>query len=126
VVAILPRSAIQNLFITKEYNHEGIYRLRFYKGGEWVEVFIDDYIPCFPLGLPMFMHSTNYEIWLPLLEKAYAKLLGGYEQLIKGSVSEALGYLTGFPTQQLTLRDEAVFHLIETNKLWTVLRLFTS
>ena len=37
---------IERLFITKEWNKEGVYRLRICKDGEWVEVTIDDLFPC--------------------------------------------------------------------------------
>ena len=72
---------IDRLFITKEYNEMGIYKLRLCKNGEWVVITIDDYIPCFYNGGPMFSRSTGKEIWVLLLEKAYAKLHGHYYSL---------------------------------------------
>ena len=37
---------VRRLFITQEYNPEGIYKIKLCKNGEWVIVTIDDYIPC--------------------------------------------------------------------------------
>ena len=48
---------IENLFITKKSNSEGVYRIRFCKNGEWVEVTIDDYIPCQPMSGPIFCNT---------------------------------------------------------------------
>lgn len=39
---------IERLFITKEINEFGIYRVKFCKNGEWVTVTVDDYFPCYP------------------------------------------------------------------------------
>lgn len=44
-------------------------------------------------------HLTNYSMWLPLVEKAYAKKLGDYEKFHKGGFSsDALKILTGKKT----------------------------
>lgn len=39
---------IERLFITKEINEFGIYRVKFCKNGEWVTVTVDDFFPCYP------------------------------------------------------------------------------
>ena len=46
--------------------------------------------------VPLFAHSTGqYEAWLMVVEKAYAKLNGGYGALEGGTVDAALSLLTG-------------------------------
>ena len=49
----------------------GIYRFRFYRMGEWMDIIIDD-------QLPKKFHAKvkNNEYWVPLVEKAYAKFFG--------------------------------------------------
>jgi calpain-15 len=105
---------IENLFITKEVNDEGIYWLRFFKNGEWEEIVVDDYFPCYPKGGPIFSYNTNNELWLLLLEKAYAKLHGSYGNLLEGTPIEAFYDLTGLPCTSLTLRDESVYNMMQT------------
>jgi hypothetical protein len=47
-------------------------------------------------------------MWLPIIEKAYAKVHGGYAKITEGRPYEALIDFTGKPTMSLSLRDEAV------------------
>jgi hypothetical protein len=39
---------IQKLFKTSEFNAEGLYVIKICKNGEWQDVFVDDFIPCYP------------------------------------------------------------------------------
>lgn len=88
---------------------------------------VDDFIPCFPNAGPIFSHNSDLSVlWLALLQKAYAKLHGGYEKLINGSACDLLLDLTGFPTLSLTLRDEAVFDMIQSGQLWHMIKLYLS
>ena len=89
---------VENLFITKEKNKEGLYRIKFCKNGEWVEVTIDDYFPCSPLGGPLFGRAHDNEMWVMLIEKAYAKLHGNYFTLRGGFANEGMIDLTGCPS----------------------------
>eukprot|EP00960_Hanusia_phi_P041268 754920-Hanusia_phi.AAC.3 len=74
----------------------GIYTVRFYKNGKWVNITVDDRLPATLQGNFLFSRSQKgTELWLPVLEKAYAKLHGCYELLFQGSVQYALKDLTG-------------------------------
>jgi calpain-15 len=97
---------IRRLFITKEYNEKGLYQLRICKNGEWVKVTVDDYIPCYYSGGPMFCRATGDELWVLLLEKAYAKLHGNYVQLRAGFVTHGMSDLTGAPTREYKFPKE--------------------
>lgn len=46
------------------------------------EIIIDDYVPVNKLGIPLFCQPNKNEIWVPLLEKAWAKANGSYENII--------------------------------------------
>lgn len=101
------------LFSDQEYNYEGVYKIKVFLAGEAEEVVIDDLIPCYPQGGPIFSHNRRKnELWMPLVEKAFAKIHGSYEGLLKGNPTDALLSLTGFPTMSITLRDENIFQLI--------------
>lgn len=75
-------------------------------------VTIDDLFPCYPHGTPLFSQNVNNELWVLILEKAYAKLHGGYYQLRNGFLNEALSDLTGSPTLAYDLGDSNVTHFI--------------
>jgi hypothetical protein len=42
---------------------------------------IDDYLPFNELGENNFAYSGNMNFWVPLVEKAYAKLNGNYQHI---------------------------------------------
>lgn len=113
---------VERLFITKEINNRGVYRVKICKNGEWVTVTIDDYFPCFPEGGPMFSRAHCNELWVLLLEKAYAKLHGNYLLLRGGYASEGLMDLTGCPTIFYDFGDEFVRMLVDSGEFWKLMR----
>jgi hypothetical protein len=49
--------------------------------------------------------TVSIAIWVPLIEKAFAKLKGGYPNIGKGgSARAALGHLTGVPAKSIALK----------------------
>ncbi|XP_072398094.1 calpain-9-like isoform X1 [Diabrotica undecimpunctata] len=87
----------------------GIFRFRFWCFGEWKDVFIDDKLPTYK-GRLVYLHcANNSEFWAALLEKAYAKLYGCYEQLLYGSTTRALQDLTGGIVQSFGLSHQDRF-----------------
>jgi calpain len=85
------------------YRKNGLYVFRFFKDFEWRYVIVDDRLPCSTLnGLPVFGSCMNsHELWVPLIEKAYAKLHGCYETLISGFIDDALTDLTGLVAEKI-------------------------
>lgn len=96
---------VDRLFITKKYNEDGLYRLKLCKNGEWVEVTVDDYFPCHANGGPIFSKANGNELWVLLLEKAYAKVHGNYYTLRGGFANEGMMDLTGSPTECFDFQD---------------------
>ena len=103
----------------------GIYKIRLCKNGEWVVVTIDDYIPCYYNAGPIFSRSNGDELWVMLLEKAYAKLHGNYYCLRFGQTQHGLIDLSGCPSHEI---DFNVVKSDPTGKedLWTDLTSFDS
>lgn len=72
---------VQHLFYTKEINRAGCYLVYFYVNGIKTPVIVDDWFPVNEDGTIAFAHSKNQEIWVSLLEKAWAKLHGSYARV---------------------------------------------
>lgn len=71
---------VESMFLTREVNEAGCYALKFFINGEPETVVIDDYFPwCAHKNNWAFSRSSNEkEIWVLLLEKAWAKIFGSY------------------------------------------------
>jgi len=81
---------------------------RFWQYGDWVDVVVDDFLPCKNERL-IFMHSdSKNEFWSALLEKAYAKLHGSYEHLLGGKSSDAMVDFTGGCPESYSLESSKV------------------
>ncbi|VFQ64036.1 unnamed protein product [Cuscuta campestris] len=119
-VAVLTEvSRISEVIITPEYNEEGIYTVRFCIQGEWVPVIIDDWIPCESPGKPAFATSRKKnELWVSILEKAYAKLHGSYEALEGGLVQDAVD-VTGGAGEEIDMRSTEAQIDLASGRLWS-------
>jgi hypothetical protein len=71
---------LQNLMLYDGIEY-GFCVFQFFKNGEWKYVIIDTLIPTnSKTGKPIYGRcDENNEFWLPLMEKAFAKLHGSYE-----------------------------------------------
>ena len=93
--------------------------------GEWVPVVVDDWIPCESPGKPAFATSRKgNELWVSILEKAYAKLHGSYEALEGGLVQDALVDLTGGAGEEIDMRSAQAQIDLASGRLWSQLLRF--
>ncbi|CAE7764178.1 DEK1 [Symbiodinium pilosum] len=105
LASVADRSEIlQQAFLTHCYDPRGKYKIRLWdqvrskKGSQWVVVVIDERIPCHAGTLnPRFAQANSNEMWALLMEKAFAKMYGGYDKLEGGQMSWALSAITGNP-----------------------------
>jgi len=58
--------------------------------------YVDDYFPCKPDGKPAYSKTKEGELWVALIEKAFAKCYRSYEELYGGQSAEALFQMTGY------------------------------
>jgi len=99
-------------------DYAGIFHFRFWLYGEWVDVVIDDRLPFFADGKLVFANNKEQpdEFWAALLEKAYAKLYGNYENLEAGQTTDALIDMSGGIEESFDLKK-----LDDPTSLWTAL-----
>jgi calpain, invertebrate len=108
------------------YRKKGMYIFRFFKNFKWIYVLIDDRLPCNNRELVFGKCRNPRELWVPLIEKAYAKLHGCYESMISGFTDDGLTDLTGFVSEKVLLHNpktETFPHpsLIDADSFWQYL-----
>ncbi|KAF2027066.1 cysteine proteinase [Setomelanomma holmii] len=127
----------------------GVYGFVFYRDGEWIWTAVDDNLYLRnsdfdaygdrydPTGIKETRYKTNHqtgsealyfascadenETWLPLLEKAYAKVHGDYDAIAGGISGEAVEDLTGgvttkILTDRILSKERLWRELLEVNK----------
>lgn len=72
--------------------------------GKWMTIDLDQYIPYYDKQ-PAFSRSGQDELWVILLEKAWAKLYTSYRRIEAGYGEEPLHDLTGAPTRQIGFKN---------------------
>jgi calpain-15 len=96
--------SIDDLFITKKTNEYGIYAVYLCIDGFWRVVMVDDLFPCKDTG-PIYSSSLEKELWVMILEKAWAKIFGSFSNIIAGNPREVLKALTGGITWECKTND---------------------
>uniref|UniRef100_A0A8C6KKP3 Zgc:85932 n=1 Tax=Nothobranchius furzeri TaxID=105023 RepID=A0A8C6KKP3_NOTFU len=91
--SLLKKVVPLNQSFQDDYN--GSFIFRFWQYGQWEEVRIDDFLPTQENQLIYLSSPERQEFWSSLLEKAYAKLKGGYRALDMGFPHEAMVDMTG-------------------------------
>jgi hypothetical protein len=87
-------SAIQNSI---RDNGDGTYTVRFYDNGQARYITVDGDLYRYATGNPIYARGANpREIWMSIIEKAYAQMHGGYDKIGHGGrTANAIHALTG-------------------------------
>ena len=87
---------LKRMFRQSSKNENGFYEITLFIDGKRQIVIVDDYLPVYKKNnKPCYAKSNKNEIWVMLLEKAWAKVNGGYANIISGLPCEAMEFLTG-------------------------------
>ena len=104
------------VFIDKDKQRNNCYQLRVFIRGIPKIICLDDYYPCDDKDFFAFAMSGRRELWVQLLEKAWAKINGSYARTIAGVPSEAFACLCEAPCV-------TYFHKkYPANQLWMMLK----
>ena len=119
---------IPQIFKTEKVSPNGLYELYIYTNGHFKILILDDYFPIIKgSNLLRFSKPIKSEIWLLLLEKAFAKLNGGYGSLFSCNISHVIQTFTGFSIERLFFYDlldiEDLEDIIRINKSINIINL---
>ncbi len=109
---------VQKLFPQRERNPSGCYPVNLFVSGQFVQVVIDDYFPVNANKKPAFAGSKNLELWVMLLEKAWAKVHGAFAIVEGGDSRESLAAITGAPVEYYKHKETPA------EQLWEMLKTF--
>jgi calpain-15 len=110
---------LRRILLTQTVNNEGVYFVRICHNGLWKTITIDDYFPCTKHKELVFSRARHRQLYVPLIEKACAKLLGSYANLTSGYMFEGLQLLTGAPCDYINLQPSD--RRLDTDIIWAKL-----
>ena len=114
-------SIFTKIILSKDYEPKGMYQVKLYIDGEFRTITIDDYFPCIKgTNVYFFTRPSNFEIWPLLIEKAWAKVNGGYLNIVNLWPGDLFKALTGFSFDELVHprlnKDELFNQLLNIHK----------
>ena len=114
---------VKQLFYSKEITKEHLYGIYLYIHGKKKLVLVDDYLPCKGEFIRCAMsRSCKNELWVSLIEKAWAKVNGQYIRIGGGgTINEAFNVLTEAYSEEITIEEINTKDQLWINTLWTKL-----
>ena len=109
---------IYQLFKTLTIPKNNCYQIMMKINSEWKIIIIDDFFPCNKKNnFPIFCKPFKNEIWIMLLEKAWAKINNGYINIDNGYSFDVFNSLTPFSSEIIIHKD-----FKKENELWYLIR----
>ena len=114
--------------IFHSFRKKGIFCFRFFKNFKWRYVLVDNRLPCNKIyndnQTPTLLFGqcrARNEFWVPLIEKAYAKLHGSYRSLVSGLIDDGLVDLTGLTSKKMVIEADKLKTRQKADELWDIL-----
>lgn len=93
---------VENLFLVRKPNTSGCYAVTLYISGYPFTIVVDQQFPYDEKNRKLAFANTNQnELWVMLLEKAWAKMHGNYTNIDEGDARESLAAITGAPVEKI-------------------------
>jgi len=88
---------VPSVFVSRQRSVRGWYAVRLWdtENSRFTRIVVDDHFPCDASGQPLFANPNGRELWVLLLEKAFAKFMGDYAALEGGLPLFAMHLMTG-------------------------------
>jgi hypothetical protein len=101
----------------EDITNNGAYTVWLFLDGNWRQVIIDDLLP---VAFNFYIFSSHKkELWICLIEKAYAKAFKSYENIERGLIGPMLTALTGAPYEYLNTNSKLQ---VNPDQVWSFLR----
>ena len=113
--------------IFHSFRKKGIFCFKFFKNFKWRYVLVDSRLPCIKVynnQTPTLLYGqcrARNEFWVPLIEKAYAKLHGSYRSLVSGFIDDGLVDLTGLTSKKMVIEANKLTTKQKVDELWDIL-----
>jgi len=96
-------------------NIYGVYGVKMCLNGIWKNIIVDDWLPTLNYKI-VFSMSNGKFVWVPIIEKAFAKAHGSYKAMEGGNMDESMRILTGAPAFTIKIKDKNL------DDLWRIIK----